>query len=109
MKPIVSPSLEALKEAILTECKEDYVGIWSVIRDAQDCFPNEDHSSIRHHVLGALQELLLAKKIKAGIPTTDGRGFRNLDGSPEEIVACIEAEWPASRCPTIGEGLWFTA
>jgi hypothetical protein len=36
------PNLESLKESILTECDEDYVGLWSVIRDAEEFLPKSD-------------------------------------------------------------------
>ncbi len=102
------PNMESLKQSILTECEEDHVGLWSVIRDAEELFPKRDEASLRNQVLALLYELLRAHEIKAGFPAPNGRGFRPLRIAPEKIMARIEADWPVGRRPTIGEGLWFT-
>jgi hypothetical protein len=101
------PALESLKQSILTECEEDHVGLWSVIRDVEESLPKLDQVAVRDQVLTLLHDLLLAHEIRAGYPTPDGR-FRSLRVAPEKVMAQIEAEWPAGRRPTIGEGLWFT-
>jgi hypothetical protein len=102
------PSLESLKQSLLTECEEDHVGLWSVIRDVEEAFPKKDKAAIRDRVLNLLHELLLAHEIQAGFPTPDGRGFSALRLDPDKVLARIEADWPAGHRPTIGEGLWFT-
>jgi hypothetical protein len=102
------PTLESLKQSILTECGEDHVGLWSVIRDVEEFFPKKDEPAIRDRVLALLHELLLAQEIQAGFPASNGRGFRPLRIAPDKVLARIEAEWPVGRRPTIGEGLWFT-
>jgi hypothetical protein len=100
-------AVESLKQSILTECDEDHVGLWSVIRDVEDCFPKKDATAIRDQVLSLLRELLAAGEIKAGFPTKEGK-FRALRTAPDKILERIEAEWPRGSRPTIGEGLWFT-
>jgi hypothetical protein len=101
------PSLESLKRDILTECEEDHVGLWSIIRDVEDYFPKKDVTAIREQTLEILRELLQQHEIKAGFPTETGK-FLPLQISPEKVMERIEAEWPPDRLPTIGEGLWFT-
>ncbi len=101
------PTLESLKQSILTECEDDHVGLWSVIRDVEEFLPKQDEIAVRDHVLKLLHELLVAHEIKAGFPTPEGR-FRSLKSAPEKIIAQIEANWPLGHRPTIGEGLWFT-
>lgn len=100
-------TLESLKQSILTECEEDHVGLWSVIRDVEEFFPTRDQTAVRDQVLKLLHELLVTHEIKAGFPTLEGR-FRSLKADPEKIMARIEADWPIGHRPTIGEGLWFT-
>jgi hypothetical protein len=102
------PALDSLKQSILTECEEDHVGLWSVIRDVEESFPHLDQAAVRDKVLSLLHELLLADEITAGYPAPDGH-FCALGLAPEKVVAQIEAEWPPDRRPTIGEGLWFTS
>jgi hypothetical protein len=101
------PALESLKQSILTECEEDHVGLWSVIRDAEDHFPKKDEAAIRAQVLRLLGELLVAHEIRAGFPTPEGK-FRSLRTTPERVLQRIAAEWSPGKRPTIGEGLWFT-
>jgi hypothetical protein len=101
------PTLESLKQSILTECEEDHVGLWSVIRDVADHFPKKDEAAIREQVLRVLRELLVANEIRAGFPTEEGT-FRTLRATPERVLERIEAEWSPGQRPTIGEGLWFT-
>jgi len=101
------PATESLKQSILTEIEEDHVGLWSIIRDVEEFFPNKDEAAIRDQVLKLLRELLLDKEIKAGFPTKEGT-FRAVRATPERILRRIEAAWPLGRRPTIGEGLWFT-
>src|SRR5260370_23694162 len=101
------PTLESVKQSILTECDEDHVGLWSVIRDVEDSLPNRDEAGVRYQVLTMLHELLVAREIEAGFPTPDGR-FRSLKATPEKVMARIEADWPVACRPTIGDGLWFT-
>ena len=101
------PTVDSLKQSILTECDEDHVGLWSIIRDVEEFLPKRDEVAVRDQVLRLLHELLVANEIKAGFPTPQGR-FRSLKASPEKVLARIEAEWPVGHRPTIGEGLWFT-
>jgi len=100
-------TLDSLRQSILTECEEDHVGLWSVIRDVEEFLPKRDPAAVRDHVLSLLHELLSTKQIKAGYPTPEG-GFRSLRTTPQKIIAQIETEWPPGYRPTIGEGLWFT-
>lgn len=100
--------LEELKRSILLECEDDHVGLWSVIRDAEDVFAKADESALRRQVIQALHEMLSSRQIQAGFPANSGRGFRAVRLSPEKVVARIEHDWPPDRRPTIGEGLWFT-
>jgi hypothetical protein len=101
-------NLETLKRDILTECEEDHVGLWSVIRDVEDAFPSSNPADVRDRVLRLLHELLVTQEIKAGFPTANGQGFRSLRGSPDKVLERIKEEWPVGRRPTIGEGIWFT-
>lgn len=101
------PALESLKQNILTECEEDHVGLWSVIREVEEFLHKGDEAAVRDHALRLLHELLVAHEIEAGFPTPEGH-FRPLKATPEKIMARIEADWPVGRRPIIGEGVWFT-
>lgn len=98
---------KSLKQMLLAECEDDYVGLWSVIRDVEEALPELAEAAVRERVLQLLRDLLLAGEIVAGIPTAKG-GFRSLRDSAEKVLARAEADWPVGHRPTIGEGLWFT-
>jgi hypothetical protein len=100
-------NLDSLKQSILTECEEDHVGLWSIIRDAEEFLPKRDEAVVRDQVLKLLHELLVPSEIQAGYPTADGR-FRPLTEASDKVLARLEADWPMGHRPTIGEGLWFT-
>jgi hypothetical protein len=100
-------TLDSLKRSIVSECEEDHVGLWSVVREVEEFLPKRDKAAVRDQVLRLLRELLTAQEIKAGFPTREGN-FRSSRGTPDRIIARIEKEWPVGRHPTIGEGLWFT-
>ena len=99
--------VSGLRGAWLEIREDDYVGLWSVIRDVEEFLPKQDTTAVRDQVLRLLHELLVAHEIKSGFPTAEGR-FRSLKATPEKIIARIEADWPIGHRPTIGEGLWFT-
>jgi hypothetical protein len=100
--------MDSLKQSILTECEDDHVGLWSVVRDVEEALSNADEAGVRNEVLRLLHELLDANEIEAGFPAPAGRGFRRVQLSPAKVIARIEEEWPVGRRPTVGEGLWFT-
>ena len=99
-------TLKTLKQSILTECAEDHVGLWSVIRDFEEFSPTKDEAAIREQVLNLIRDLLVSKEIQAGYPTPDGQ-FHPLCEAADKILARIEADWPVGQRPTIGEGVWF--
>ena len=101
-------NLEAVKRDILAESEDDYVGLWSVIKDVEEALPDDDETALRNHVLELLHDLLMRHQITAGFPTKTGRRFRSLNLGPEGILARIRADWPVGSRPTIGEGLWFS-
>lgn len=98
---------ESLKQNVLTECGQDHVGLWSIIRDAEEAYPKQGQKGIRNRVLRLLRELLIANEVKVGFPTVKG-GFITLQGTPQEILAKVESDWPEGKTPNIGEGLWFS-
>ncbi len=100
--------MKKLKEGILTECEDDHVGLWSVIRDVESYFPDQGEEALGARVLEVLTELLVADEIEAGFPTETDGGFRRLMLPPEKIVERINDEWAVGSRPSIGEVMWFT-
>lgn len=102
--------LEDLKKQVLSECRDDHVGLWSVVREVRETFPDAASEEVRDVTLAILHELLERKLVRAGFPTPDGRGFISWVTGAAESIDRIEDAWIAlHRDPDIGEIAWFTA
>ena|SRR5204863_5450734 len=101
-------NLESLKQSILTECEEDHVGLWSVIRDVEDHLPGSDENTIRQVTLEILRDLLAQHLIEAGFPSPNGRDFQPTNLPAQETIRQIETAWRPGRRPQLGEVVWFT-
>jgi hypothetical protein len=99
-------NLTFARQHILDECREDYVGLWSIVREVQD-IPIE-RSKIVETTLALLRGLLVEGKIVAG--TFHGERFQKWEMPVNSIIARIDLEWrKLGRDPNIGEIVWFTA
>ena len=102
--------LENLKKQVLSECRDDHVGLWSVVREVREAFPEAGDEEVRETTLAILLELLERRLVRAGFPTPDGRGFSSWDTEAAESIDRIDDAWIAlHRDPDIGEIVWFTA
>jgi hypothetical protein len=108
-----------LKRNVLAECKDDYVGLWSILWQLRyvlngGTYPLQeddraDPADVRSLTLKLVREFLESGLVQAGSPTSDGRGFQPWLLSPSEAIARIDSEWEAlGREPNIGDIVWFT-
>jgi hypothetical protein len=105
----MSRMIRSIKLAVLANCFEDHVGLWEVVRTAQDHLPALADDQLMAVVLRSLKDLLETGLVEAGTPTADGRGFVAWEASPSETLTRIADEWKSlGRAPTIGEIVWFT-
>lgn len=105
----MSQKLRSIKLAVLANCYEDHVGLWEVVRTAQDHLPGLASNELMAIVLRSVKDLLETELVVAGAPNADGRGFTAWQSSPSETLTRIAEEWSSlSRAPTIGEIVWFT-
>lgn len=106
----MNDKFEELKAALLEECKDDHVGLWSVIFDVKTTFKDKNPVKVKEITLQVIKDLLDAKLIVAGFPTKDGRNFEAWDYSTEEIISRISSEWDALGTePNLGDIVWFTS
>jgi hypothetical protein len=99
---------KSLEDTILAECEDDYVGLWSIIRDVEDYLHCSDELTIRDETLAVIEHLLTTQQIEAGMPDADGRGFCAWPLPTTEVVDRIRTSWkPAGPRPDIGEIVWF--
>lgn len=94
-------------QEILAESREDYVGLWKIIRKVQAVGITEE-SKVMDATLTLVMQLLSHEKTDAG--QFHNRRFEVWDVSPEEIITRIKHEWlDLGRVPNIGDIVWFTA
>lgn len=102
-------TLEQVREDVLAECADDYVGLWSILWQIRYRTGEAEAIVRRRQTLELVRSLLESGRVQAGFPTPDGAAFRPWTLSPAEAVARIAAEWDAlDREPNIGEIVWFT-
>jgi hypothetical protein len=93
-----------LLERILTECEEDYVGLWSLYRQVKDAgFPDA-----KRWTMALIHFLLSTGVIEAGVPDAKGE-FHAWKLKPDDAYRRITEEWSQlGREPDIGDIVWFT-
>ncbi|MCG8585793.1 MAG: hypothetical protein MI757_13890 [Pirellulales bacterium] len=97
-------------ENVSSECKEDHVGLWSVIREVQDDFGDVPPSKVKEITLYLVYAMLQTVGIRAGVPASNGRNFSSWTMTPDEAVKRISEEWDhLGRLPSGGEIVWFTS
>jgi hypothetical protein len=111
--------LTTIAQDFLTECREDYVGLWSLVARIRRAGAADD-SNIRKTTLDLVTPPLSEKRIVAGqfVPegkrhpgqSLDKNGFETWQMRREDVIAKIESEWKElGRDPILGEIVWFTA
>jgi hypothetical protein len=91
-------------ERILTECEDDYVGLWSIYRQVREA----GIADAKAFTLALIDFLLSARIVEAGVPDASG-GFHAWNLSPDEALRRISKEWSSlGREPDIGDIVWFT-
>lgn len=101
--------LDIVKETISKECKEDFVGLWSVVWEVKNSLNISDDAEVRDISLQVIKELLNSRDIVACEPGNDGV-FIPWSLNSEETFNSILSEWDSlGRAPVIGEIAWFTS
>ena len=104
----VAYDLRPIRDAILAECREDHVGLWTIIWHLRRMGVQESQETRR--LTMSLSRDLLSAGMLAGTPTPDGRGFVPWSASASSILSRIEEAWDAlGHEPNIGDIVWFTA
>jgi len=97
----------SITEQIIAECRDDYVGLWSIVRRIRNAGMSENVKAIET-TLALLTELLTQRRIIVG--QFVDHEFREWKMNPEEVVVKIQREWTElGRDPNIGEIAWFVA
>jgi hypothetical protein len=99
-------SADPVLQSIVDECREDYVGLWSVIREVRATLPDE--STVVEATLALVKRMLLEWDVVAG--QFHLNEFQPWEMPVEAIMARIKREWAGlGHEPTGGDVVWFTA
>lgn len=98
-----------IKEKLLVESCEDYVGIWTIIWELRQESLENDELLIREKTVEILRYFLERKLIDIGNFDRDGK-FVVWDLQSNQVIERIESEWnQLGREPNIGDIAWFVA
>jgi hypothetical protein len=91
-------------DRILTECEDDYVGLWSIYRQVKEA----GIADAKAFTLALIDFLLSVGMVEAGVPDDSG-GFHAWNLNPTDAILRIEKEWSSlGRKISIGDIVWFT-
>lgn len=98
--------MSILKDKLM-ECREDYVGLWSIAWRVKRC-GGIHPDRIFQETMGVVKGLLEQEDIVAG--QFQNNLFEVWSFPHDQILARIEAEWRAlGREPNLGDIVWFTS
>lgn len=102
-----SDALEDARKRWVELCASSDVGLWWIADDVRQLRPGASEHEIRVETLRALRPLLDRGLLRAAI-LLPGGAYQLWEGSVEEQLARIDAQWAAlGRPPDIGDIVWF--
>jgi hypothetical protein len=102
-----SDALEDARKRWVETCASSDVGLWWIADDVRQFRPESAENEIRAETLRALHPLLNRGLLRA-VRLLPGGSYQLWEGSVEEQLARIDAEWAAlGRPPGIGDIAWF--
>lgn len=104
-----TPQTAKILEALAEECKEDYVGLWEVVKQVRRAFPDAEAGEIQAISLDLVRDLLRSGQAVAGDLSNEGQ-FLDWRLDVDRAVERIGEEWDRlGRDPNISEVVWLTA
>jgi hypothetical protein len=108
--------LEA-KHNIEEECKADDNGLWFIVGQVENVFPDVEEAELKSITLSILKELMDERKIvpavfrsESGTPEALRNDYRSWKLNPEETVKYIDEEWTKLGVrPNLGDIITFTS
>jgi hypothetical protein len=96
-----------LEREILEEMKDDYLGLWEIVRLVSTELGYEDDYAASETTLQIIEDMLMQGLIRPGVATADG-GFEPWPTDPARWTMMISEEWDKlRRAPTVGDIAWF--
>lgn len=102
-------ALETIRDDLISECRDDFVGIWSVLWQVKNRIGTQDPLELQRLTLELIHDLLETRTVQAGTFGPGGKQFRSWNVPPEQAVDAIKQEWDAlGREPNIGDIAYLT-
>ncbi|WP_254563963.1 hypothetical protein [Oscillatoria sp. HE19RPO] len=96
---------------LIVEGTEDYVGLWEIIYNVRERFPQANPHEIRLMTIEAIREVLETGLMQIGMfESVEGNNleYQIWDFSIDSIINRIEKEWnELGRTPNIGDIAWL--
>jgi hypothetical protein len=100
--------LQSVLRDVYAECLEDYVGLWSIVRQVKAAYPRSTSAEVMSLTMQLLEKLISEKGVAAGDFAED-RTFRAWELPTPEMLEKVQLAWESvGRDPDIGEIAWFT-
>lgn len=99
---------DSVFKSVVDECQEDYVGLWSVIREVRGTLV--ERAFVVEATLSLIKRLLLEGDLVAGTFDMDiDNDFHQWNMPVEDIINKIKRDWAElGHDPTLGDVVWFT-
>jgi hypothetical protein len=105
-----TPPRTELIDEILAYAKDDYTGLWEVVRSVREHLPALSVEERQAFTLELLAGLLSSGRLVAGEVGAGKPQFSPWSGEVSTIIARIAEGWNAlGHDPDIGDIVWFTA
>lgn len=100
-------SLPEAEHSVLLAGVDDWIGLWTVVREVKERRPGLSPEELRGIVVNLVRELVEKNCVQIGRPDAEGK-FEPWDESAGDAAARIDREWRAlGRDPDIGEICWL--
>jgi hypothetical protein len=99
--------VESVQRGWVRDAMNSDLGLWWLAADIRELRPGAPEDEVRTETLRALRPLLVSGTLRA-VHLLPGGAFEPWEGSAEEQLARIDAEWAAlGRPPDLGDIVWF--
>ncbi len=100
--------LASVLDDVHAECLDDYVGLWSIVRQVKAAIPGSTSAEVMSATMQLLKELMSKQGVAAGNFAPD-QSFHAWEIPAAQVLENVRCAWQfLGRDPDIGEIAWFT-
>lgn len=95
-----------LENELLQRCREDYLGLWVIVRNVRRLYPEITAQQLREVTFRIISRLLSEEDVRIG--QFSGSVFECWPADTEAATSRINVEWDQlGRDPNLGDIAWF--